>query len=509
MPVQNRRGFANCRPRHDFSIRIAFLLTEIIRLTARQTVGKLKSGEITPLEAVDAAAARIESVDGAVNALPTLCLDRARDRARAMMAAGSGTARVRDRSANDLAGLPIAVKDLNQVEGVRTTQGSPIFADHISPHSDFMVEQLERNGAIVIAKSNTPEFGAGANTFNEVFGRTYNPWGKRKNPGGSSGGSAAALATGQVWLATGSDLGGSLRIPAAYCSVVGLRPSPGRVSRGPGLLPFGLISVEGPMARNVADVALMLDAQAGPHPRDPISLPAAAPGAFQAAVDNPAAPKRIAFSADLGIAPVDPEVAEICRAAAERFTDLGAKVEAACPDLAAAEEVFDILRAEQFAAGKQPLLERHRDQLKPEVIWNIEHGLELTAATIGRAERLRGELFERLGVFFESYDFLVCPTVVAAPFDGEIRYLEELNGKKFENYVSWLILTFAFSALSVPAISLPCGFTTQGLPVGLQIVGRPRDDAGVLGVAKLLESVLGLDALTPIEPRPEPIPVAV
>ena len=476
---------------------------ELTRLTARQTVAKLKSGEVSPLDLIDAAAARIESVDQKVNALPTLCLDRARDRAGKIMQDGP-----KDRGPNDLAGLPIAVKDLNHVEGVRNTQGSPIFADDISDHSDFMVEQLEANGALVVAKSNTPEFGAGANTFNEVFGRTCNPWGLQKNPGGSSGGSAAALATGQVWLATGSDLGGSLRIPAAYCSIVGMRPTPGRVSSGPGALPFGPLSVDGPMARNVGDVALMLDAQAGPHPLDPISLQTEAPGFFQAAVDEPVSPKRIAFSPDLGYVPVDAETADICETAARRFVDLGAEVEAACPDLRDAEETFDILRAEQYAAGKQPLLESHRDQLKPEVIWNIEHGLAMTAEVIGRGERMRGAMFNRLATFFQTYDYLLTPTVITAPFDGEIRYLEELNGHKFESYVSWLIMTFAFSAFSLPSISIPCGFTREGLPVGLQIVGRPRDDAGVLGAASLLEEALGLADLVPIEPRDTPQPVS-
>jgi len=480
------------------------VLNELTKMTARQAVKNLKSGEITPLDLIDAAAARIDAVDGEINALPTLCLDRARARAKKLMDEGR-----RDGDGNHLGGLPIAVKDLNEVAGVRTTQGSPIFADHISTRSDFMVEQLERNGALVVAKSNTPEFGAGANTFNEVFGRTCNPWGKVKNPGGSSGGSAAALATGQVWLATGSDLGGSLRIPAAYCSIVGMRPSPGRVSNGPNPLPFGQMSVEGPMARNVGDVALMLDAQAGPHAFDPISLPAEAPGAFQAAVDNPTAPKRIAFSPDLGLVPVEAETVAICQAAAQRFADFGAVVEAACPDLKETEEVFDILRAAQFAAGKQPLLESHRDQLKPEVVWNIEHGLKLTAAAIGKAERTRGEMFQRLATFFETYDYLVCPTVLTSPFDGEIRYLEEYGGHTFDSYISWLILTFAFSSLSVPAISIPCGFTAEGLPVGLQIVGRPRDDAGVLGVARLLEEALGLAALVPMEPRADPQPVIV
>ena len=477
---------------------------ELTRMTAREAVKNLKSGDITPLDLIDAAAARIEEVDGAVNALPTLCLDRARDRAKALMAAGTS-----DRGPNDLAGLPIAVKDLNDVEGVRTTMGSPIFADNISAHSAFMVEQLEANGALVIAKSNTPEFGAGANTFNEVFGRTCNPWGTAKNPGGSSGGSAVALATGQVWLATGSDMGGSLRIPAAHCSVVGLRPTPGRVASGPSNLPFAILGVEGPMARNVGDLALMLDAQSGPHALDPMSLPGEAPGTFQNAVANPTSPKRIAYSPDLGFVPVEAETAAICEAAARRFSEFGAEVELACPDLRDTEEMFDILRAEQFAAGKQPLLESHRDQLKPEVIWNIEHGLAMKGETIGRAERMRGEMYNGLATFLQSYDYLLTPTVLTAPFDGDIRYLEEINGEKFQSYVSWLIMTFAFSALSVPAISIPCGFTAEGLPVGLQIVGRARDDAGVLAVAGLLEQVLGLEALVPMDPRAEPQPVNV
>ena len=338
---------------------------ELTRMTAREAVKNLKSGDITPLDLIDAAAARIKEVDGAVNALPTLCLDRARDRAKALMAAGTS-----DRGPNDLAGLPIAVKDLNDVEGVRTTMGSPIFADNISAHSAFMVEQLEANGALVIAKSNTPEFGAGANTFNEVFGRTCNPWGTAKNPGGSSGGSAVALATGQVWLATGSDMGGSLRIPAAHCSVVGLRPTPGRVASGPSNLPFAILGVEGPMARNVGDLALMLDAQSGPHALDPMSLPGEAPGTFQNAVANPTSPKRIAYSPDLGFVPVEAETAAICEAAARRFTEFGAEVELACPDLRDTEENVRyftrraVCRRQATAAGEPPRSAQTRSHLE-------------------------------------------------------------------------------------------------------------------------------------------------
>jgi amidase len=477
-------------------------MNELNKLSAREAVARLKAGEVSPMEMIDAAAERIEEVEPALNALPTLCLDRARDKAKALMADKSS-----DQNANFLHGLPIAVKDLNNVEGVRTTMGSPIFADNISTQTDFMVQKLEENGALVVAKSNTPEFGAGANTFNEVFGRTCNPWGLQKNPGGSSGGSAVALASGEVWLATGSDLGGSLRIPAAYCSIVGLRPTPGRVANGPGLLPFAALGVEGPMARNVGDVALMLDAQSGPHFGDPLSIPAAIPGTFQNAVDNPVTPKRMGYSRDFDLVPVDDETANICAKAMQIFTDMGVDVDDQAPDLSTTFETFDVLRAAAYAAGKQPMLEQHRDKLKPEVIWNIEHGLELSAEDIGKAERQRGAMYASAATFFETHDLFASPCVITAPFDGEIRYLEEINGHKFDSYIDWLVLTFAVTLLGCPAISVPCGFTSEGLPVGLQIVGPPHSEARLLAASKLFEDAAGLNKLVPMNPKETASPV--
>ena len=452
---------------------------------------------------IDAAAERIAEVEPAVNALPTLCLDRARDRAQKLMSEDTS-----DRNENFLYGLPIAVKDLNNVDGVLTTFGSPIFADNVPDFSDYMVDKLEENGAIVIAKANTPEFGAGANTFNEVFGRTSNPWGLKKNPGGSSGGSAVALATGEVWLATGSDLGGSLRIPAAYCSVVGLRPTPGRVASGPSPLPFAALGVEGPMGRDVSDVALMLDAQSGIHPGDPISVPDAEPGSFLAATRNPAKPSRMGFSPDFGFAPVDKETADICAAAMKHFSGMGVDVDDQHPDMHTAFETFEYLRASLFSAGKEPMLKQYRDQLKPEVIWNIERGLELKAGDIGKAERERAAMYVSAASFFETHDFFASPCVVTAPFDGEIRYLEELNGHKFGNYIDWLVMTFAVTLLGCPAISVPCGFTKEGLPVGLQIVGPPHSEARLLAAAKLFEDASGLASLVPMDPKETPSPVA-
>ena len=299
--------------------------SDLIALTAQEAVRLLRTREVSPLELIDAALERIDETDGALNALPTRCPERAREHARLLTTPDSP-------GPGWLAGLPIAVKDLEDVAGVRTTYGSPVYADHVPDRSGIQVERLEANGAVVLAKSNTPEFGAGANTYNEVFGETLNPWDTALTCGGSSGGSAASLAAGQVWLATGSDLGGSLRIPASFCSVVGLRPSPGRVAFGPREQPFDTLSVEGPMGRTVGDAALMLDAMSGLEPRDPLSLEAPAVS-FQSSAASRRVPARVAFSPDLDLIPVDPEVRAVCEAAARRFAELGADVEEACPDL--------------------------------------------------------------------------------------------------------------------------------------------------------------------------------
>ncbi len=473
-------------------------MEELCHLSARRVVGLLKDGQVSPGELITAAAERIAAVDGQVNALPTLCLERAREQAARL-----GRIPLEDRPPWHLHGLPIAVKDLQEVAGVRTTYGSPIYADYVPEHSELDVEVLEANGALVIAKSNTPEFGSGGHTFNEVFGTTLNPWNLAKSAGGSSGGSAAALASGQVWLATGTDLGGSLRIPASFCSVVGLRPSPGRVAFGPGLNPWQTLYVAGPMARNVGDLALMLDAQVGRHLRDPRALPRPE-RLFLNAVDQPQAPRRVAFSSDLGLAPVDGEVREICARAAGCFTELGAVVEEACPDLGGSHQVFSTLRAASYVSNYAPLLAEYRSLLKPEVIGNIEQGLELTSSEIGEAEKTRGRLYQNTVDFFATHDLLLCPAVVVPPFDVNIRYLSEVGGVALEHYFSWLALTYATSLTGCPSLSLPVGFTSAGLPVGLQMVGPPRGEAGLLAAARLLEQICGLEGLTPLDPGRPP-----
>ena len=448
-------------------------MDDLVRMTAREAVRRLAAREVSPLELIDAAVERIGEVDGAVNALPTLAVERAREHATRLMASGPPN----DAPPGYLHGLPFAVKDLKDVAGVRSTKGSPIYAEHVPERSDYLVENIEAQGGVVLAKSNTPEFGAGANTFNEVFGKTRNPWDTRMTCGGSSGGAAVALATGQVWLATGSDLGGSLRIPASFCSVVGLRPSPGRVPHGPKELPFAGLSVEGPMGRTVGDVALFLDTQAsGVQAVDPISLPRPE-RPFIEAVDAPTAPRRIAYSPDLGIAPVDAEVRETCARAVRLFEGIGASVDEDAPDLHDAEPIFQALRAAQFAALYGKHLETNRHLLKPEVIWNVEAGLALSAEDVNRAEAARGALYYRTAAFFERYDILASPTVLIPPFDVDQRYVEEAGGVRFETYVSWLVMSFALTLTSCPSISIPCGFTSSGLPVGLQLMAPRADEA--------------------------------
>src|ERR1700756_3537022 len=467
---------------------------ELITADAVTIVDLLRRGEVTPHDLLDALEARIAAVDGAVNALPTLCFDRARAHADRLM-------RLPLAERGPLAGLPVPIKDLIAVAGVRTTQGSPIYADHIPASSHILVEHLEANGAVVYAKSNTPEFGAGANTFNEVFGATRNPWDLSRSAAGSSGGAAVALATGTAWLAHGTDMGGSLRNPASFCGIVGMRPSIGRVAHTLVAQIDRNITVHGPMARNVEDLALLLDAMSGEYAEDPLSLPSPAVS-FLSAARSGTKPKRVAYSPDLGITPVEPEVKAVTRKAAERLAEAGIIVEEAHPDLREAHECFHVLRAFDFAVTKAQLLRTKREHLKPEVIWNIEEGLKLTIEQLERAEAQRVAMTERTVEFFRTYDLLLCPATIVAPFPVETRYVAECAGKKFDNYVEWLGIVYAITLACCPALSMPCGFTGSGLPVGLQVVGPPRGEAPLLAGAKGREDILGLRNIAPIDPRP-------
>lgn len=465
-------------------------MTELWRLTATEAVAKLRRREVSPLEMVDAAASRIEAVEPKINALPIRFLDEAREKAKHF----SHESR---EDAGWLAGLPMAIKDYNDVAGQLTTNGSPIYAESRAPADDRTVAVLRGNGAIPLAKSNVPEF-AGSHTFNPVWGITRNPWNLDCTAGGSSGGAAASLAAGEVWLANGSCLGGSLRIPASFCGIVGMRTSPGVVPRGDGLPAFDSLWVDGPMARNVPDLALMLDAMAELTTHDPLSRPIP-PGGFQAMLKRARPPRRIGFSTNLGLRSIDPEVASLCRAGARAFTEMGCSVEEEAPDFSGAIESFQVLRALLFADVRGDLLPRERARINPDIVWNIEKGQQLTAAEIIRAQRERHALFHRVARFFDDYDLLVCPTVAVPPFPVEQRFPSEIAGEKLTTYIDWMFLTFVITLVGCPAISLPCGLTKKGLPVGIQLVGRPHGDAELLGAATLLEKALGFSRRVPLE----------
>jgi amidase len=439
--------------------------------------------KVSPLEVMQALLARIERVNPRLNAYCTVAAEQA------LEAAKKASARRRGSRPGPLHGVPVSIKDLTPTKGIRTTWGSKIFEHHVPTEDALVVERLKAAGAIVVGKTNTPEFGAGANTFNEVFGPTRNPWNPALTCGGSTGGGAVALATGLAPLAQGSDLGGSLRLPASFCGVVGFRTSPGCVPVHPTALAWDPWSVQGPMARTVADVALMLSTIAGADPRAPLSYPVHA-RAFLEAVHRPSVKGlRVAWGGDLGVTPVDAEVRALCRAAADVFRGLGARVDEAHPDYAGLEEIVLTSRGASMVARHEEKLPKWRHQMQENLVKNIDQGLRLTPSEIGRAERLRTDLWHRVRAFQERYDLILTPTAAVPPYPLELRSgPTEIGGKRMRNYIEWALLTYAFTVVGLPAISVPCGFTRSGLPVGLQIVGRWRADAEVLRAAAAFEA---------------------
>lgn len=457
----------------------------------------LRGREVSAREVIAAHIERIEAVDGAVNAVVTRCFDQALD-----AAAAADAAMARGQALGLLHGLPVAHKDLTETAGVRTTFGSPLFAEHVPDRDALVVSRMAGAGAISLGKTNTPEFGAGSHTVNPVFGATHNPYDLSRSAGGSSGGAAAALAARMICLADGSDLGGSLRNPASFCNVTGMRPTPGRVPRWPLVDVADTLGVEGPMARTVADLALLLAVLSGPDPGVPLALDMPAP-----MLSDPAAVTgllrrdlrglKVAWSPDLGL-PVEPAVREVLAPARQVLMDLGCEVVDASPDLSGADEAFRTWRAFRFAAQFGPLLPTHRDQLGANVLWNTERGLELTVADLGRATTLRAEVAQRAGAFFREVEVLACPVSQVVPFDVTLDWVHDINGVPQQTYLDWMASCYLISATGLPAISVPAGFTADGLPVGLQLVGRWRADWQLLAVAHAFESATGY-AHTPPE----------
>jgi amidase len=471
-------------------------VTDLCASGAVTLAGMLRRREVSAREVAAAHIGRIEAVDGPVNAVVTRCFDRALARA-----AEADDAMARGEVLGLLHGLPVAHKDLAETAGVRTTYGSPLFAGHVPDFDALQVERMSRAGAVSLGKTNTPEFGAGSHTVNPVFGATRNPYDLSRSAGGSSGGAAAALAARMICLADGGDLGGSLRNPASFCNVVGLRPSPGRVPTWPLSDVADTLAVHGPMGRTVADVALLLAVLSGPDPRVPLALDAPAPAlAGPADVAGLLARDlrglKVAWSTDLGL-PVEPAVRTALAPARQVLAELGCEVTEAAPDLSGADEAFRTWRAFRFATGFGPLLPEHRDQLGPNVIWNTERGLELTTAQLSRATVLGAELAQRIAGFFDTFEVLACPVSQVVPFDVTLDWVHEIDGVPQHTYLDWMASCYLISATGLPAISVPAGFTPEGLPVGLQLVGRWRAEWPLLGVAHAFEAATGYGKIAP------------
>ena len=459
--------------------------TEICFKPAREIAALVRERELSVTELMHAVLAQIDRINPQVNAICTLVRDDA------LQAASDADQRLlAGDTPGPLFGLPMAIKDLVLTRGIRTTFGSPIHRDFIPEQDELFVSRLKAAGAIIIGKTNTPEFGAGSQTFNEVFGATRNPHSLDRTCGGSSGGAATALACGMLPLADGSDLGGSLRNPASYCNVVGFRTSPGRVPVWPSLLGWNTLPVLGPMARNVADAALLLSVMAGPDARAPISIDQ--PGdRFRQPLEREFKGTQVAWTPDLGKYPVDPEVIDVCSRALPIFEDLGCDVTPSQPDISGADEAFEVLRAWAVALGLRADYEAHRDLMKDTVIWNIERGLKLSGMDVARAEATRTEIFHRVREFLDEYEYLLLPAAQVPPFDIEQPWVTEINGIRMGSYIDWMAVCYVITLTGLPSICVPCGFTDAGLPIGMQIVGRHHHDFEVLQLAQAFEQATG------------------
>lgn len=456
-------------------------MTDLFYLDAVTLAARIASREVSCGQVMEAFLARIEAVNPALNAICTLDAEGARTQAKAKDEALANGA-----EPGPLYGLPIAIKDMANTKGMRTTFGSTLFENNVPGFDDLFVARIREAGAIIIGKTNTPEFGAGSHTFNKVFGMTRNPYNTDRSAGGSSGGAGAALASGMLPIADGSDFGGSLRNPGSFNNVVGFRPTPGRVPRVPNNNLREALAVMGPMGRTVKDTQLLFSVMAGPDLRDPLTLEAEG-SSFLASLERDFTGARIAFTEDLGMLAVEEATRKVIRTTPKVFEDMGAKVETAHPDLHDAEDIFLELRASLFGSRYGENWEAMKTELKDTIIWNYEQGLGVTLADLAATTSAHAALHQRAWDFWQTHDYLILPATQLAPFPVETEWPTQIEGVKYTNYLQWMQSCCAISLLGAPCISVPAGFTEEGLPVGLQIVGRPRDDTGVLQLAYAFE----------------------
>ncbi len=457
-------------------------MSELCFTPAKKLARLIRSRKLSATEVMKAFIAQIERVNPKVNAIVTFLPELA------LSAARKFDKNFKANKLKPLAGLPIAYKDNVPTRGIRTTSGSPVYRDHVPRIDHVIVERLAAAGAITIGKTNLPEFAAGSHTFNLVFGTTHNPYDLSKTAGGSSGGAAAAVATGMLPFADGGDLAASLRNPGNYCNVVGFRPSPGRVPHWPAPNAWNTLGVLGPIGRTVEDSAFLLAAMAGPDIRAPVSI--SEPGKqFLKPLGRKFNKVRIAWSGNLGGLPMDARVTAVLEKQRKVFTGLGCIVEEAEPDFSGATEAFETLRAVSFVQNYGALVKARRKEVKDSIIWNIEQGWKLTTDQIAHAEAHRNVLYHRMRLFLERYQFLLCPVNQLPPFDAAEEYPTAVGGELMTNYLDWMKSCYYITITSHPAISVPAGFTDDALPlpVGLQIVGRYREDFGVLQLAHAFE----------------------
>jgi amidase len=451
----------------------------------------IRTRKLSAREALAAHLKQIERVNPKVNAIVTLVPEMAAD-----AAAKADEMQARGEKLGALHGLPVAHKDLLETRGIRTTFGSPLYKDNIPTEDDIVVDRMRRAGAITIGKTNTPEFGSGSQTFNTVFGATLNPYDLTKTCGGSSGGAAVALACGLVPVASGSDTGGSLRNPAAFCNVVGFRPSIGRVPNPKAAFAWFTLTTSGCLGRSVADLAFVLSTIAGPDSRAPLSIDE--PGErFARPLGRSFKGVRVAWFKDLGGVPFDSRIRTVVDGHRKTFESLGCIVEQAEPDFAPAEVAFRILRAWNTANSYGERLRQNPNAFKDTLKGEIEEGLRLTGSDVARADTAHGQLWRRFQAFLEKYEYFVLPTTQLPPFDVNTPYPTEIAGVKFDSYIDWMKSCWYVSATGNPAASVPAGFTPEGLPVGVQIVGRNKEDFGVLQMAHAFEQATGFGRTRP------------
>jgi amidase len=460
---------------------------DLTAVEARRLIGRKR---LSPVELLESCIARIEMVNPTINAVVATCYDRARDEART-----ATEVLLRGDDLPPLHGLPLGVKDLSNTEGLRTTYGSPIYADFVPDKDERIVASLRKAGAIVVGKTNTPEFGAGGNTNNAVYGATVNPFDTARTAGGSSGGSAAALATGMLPICTGSDTGGSLRRPATYNGVVALRPTVGLVPSDRRLLGFTNYGTLGPMARTVGDVALLLSGMAGGDNIDPLSYPHDV-DALRRIEEIDLGGLRVAVSEDLGGAPVDNGLRKVFRDTLAHYSSVFGSCVDKDPDFTTANDVFWILRGVYFVANQKERYDNHRDQLGPNVLFNTEAGLKMTVEEIAWAEAEQTRIYRNFQSYFENFDVLICPGAPVPPFPVDQRAPEIVNGVKMEHYISASAISSWLTLTGHPVVALPIGLDATGTPFGIQIVGPRHGDRFVMGVAHALEALLSHNELT-------------